>query len=89
MTESWMGVDVAKGHVDTFFDGKSRRFRLPEQSESFSSYVVQTCRPEGVVLEASGGYEKPVLALLIAHPHVSLVNPRHVRHFAKSSGQEA
>ena len=27
--------------------------------------------------------------MLIAHPHVSLVNPRHVRHFAKSSGQEA
>lgn len=43
-----------------------------------------------VVCEASGGYERPLLAVLYEHQvAVSLLNPARVRAFARSEGQRA
>lgn len=47
-------------------------------------------QPSRIVLESSGGYETPVLAVLhAANLPVSRVNPRPVRHFAKASRIQA
>jgi transposase len=43
--------------------------------------------PHRIVLEATGGYEAPVVGVLVAHGlPVVVVNPRQVRHFAKGIG---
>ena len=83
-----MGIDVAKGHVDTFFAGESLKFALPKQASKLLDYV-QTCAPVGVVVEATGGYEKSVLALICTAHHVALINPARAREFAKSCGRLA
>ncbi len=45
-------------------------------------------RPALVVLEASGGYERPVVAALAAAGlPVAVVNPRQARDFAKATGK--
>jgi transposase len=47
-------------------------------------------RPELIVLEATGGYERAVVAaLLAAELRAVVVNPRQVRAFAKATGQLA
>jgi transposase len=46
--------------------------------------------PAVVVLEATGGYERPLVAALqAAAVPVTVVNPRQVRHFARATGQFA
>lgn len=43
-----------------------------------------------IVLEATGGLERPLAAALMdAGHHVAIVNPRHVRDFAKALGRRA
>jgi transposase len=51
---------------------------------------VERLGPQGIVLEASGGYERGVVsALAAAHLPVVVVNPRQVRDFAKATGRLA
>src|SRR5262249_19266749 len=47
-------------------------------------------QPELIVLEATGGYEHPLVAELVSDQQpVAVVNPRWVRNFARASGQLA
>jgi transposase len=51
---------------------------------------LQELAPQIIVLEATGGYEVPVVAELGASGlAVAVVNPRQVRDFAKASGRLA
>ena len=51
---------------------------------------MRTLQPERIVLEATGGYEAPAAAALgVAGLPVVVVNPRHVRDFARSIGRLA
>lgn len=88
----YVGIDVAK---DTFcVDSCPSLFKtsLPNTSEghrklckSLKKYTVAL-----VVMEATGGYERPLSAeLLNASLPVVVVNPRQVRDFAKGMGQRA
>lgn len=90
MTESkWVGVDVSKSHLDVFASGKHRRFRIQDELEACVTWVVST-KPEGVVVEATGGYEQQLVVPLQARKQeVSVVNPSRVRAFAKSAGRLA
>jgi transposase len=50
----------------------------------------ETANPALVVLEATGGYEEELLAVLIAAGiETRRVNPREVHHFARAAGQLA
>ncbi|MGH7988317.1 MAG: IS110 family transposase [Candidatus Binataceae bacterium] len=52
--------------------------------------MVERLRPALVVLEPSGGYEKAVLErLAVSAIPLALLNPRHVRAFARASGRLA
>jgi transposase len=52
--------------------------------------TLKGCAPELIVLEATGGYELPCTAALVAAGlPVVVVNPRQVRDFARSTGQLA
>ena len=82
-----VGIDVHKETLVLAINGGrhwSTR-RTPAQLARLATELTQLA-PTLIVLEASGGYEQPVLAALQAAAlPVARVNPRPVRHFAKAS----
>ena len=85
-----VGMDVAKDHLDLairFESGEvdTRRFENdPKDIDQLKECLCET-DPERVVLEATGGYERPVSAALAAAGlPVAVVNPRQT----KSSSDE-
>lgn len=86
---AWMGIDVSKTHVDIFFEGTHKRFRVSDAIDDCVAWV-QKAAPRGVVVEATGGYEQHLVQRLQrAKQAVSVVNPCWVRDFAKSRGRLA
>ena len=89
---TWVGVDVSKNHWDVAVaDSKavSRFVADPEGTQRLIDFVGR-CDSPHVCLEATGGHERPLVqALHEAAVLVSVVNPAHVRHFARAHGQLA
>jgi transposase len=97
---TFAGVDVAKNHLDLALVGRDERKpadRFPNTATGIDQLVQRLtearpteARPERVVLEATGGYERPVAAALAtAELPVVVINPRQVRDFAKATGRLA
>lgn len=86
--EQWAGIDVSKTHVDVCVGREHRRFRLRDQFNEAVAWLART-KPQGIVLEATGGYEQPVAEALRDNHVVAVVNPRCVRDFGKSRGRFA
>jgi transposase len=88
----WCGIDVAKAVLDAATsDGEAVR-RFANDSEGIAALVGWLCdsAPEGVVVEATGGYELELVAALVsARVSTVRVNPRQVRAFARASGRLA
>lgn len=89
MTEIICGVDVSSDALDARIgrDGaEARSIATPEGVEALAAF----CREHRVTLvamEATGGYEKLVHALLWSHGvPAAIVNPRSVRKFAEAMG---
>jgi transposase len=92
----FVGIDVSKRHLDlarTDAPGRVRRF---DNDPAGVRALVDSLRtaaaaaPASVVLESTGGLERPLLdALLDAALPAALVNPRNVRHFARGLGRLA
>ena len=87
----WIGIDVAKDSLDvaSCSDDQSQHFSTTNDRSGFTSLVRQLPAPTEarVVVEATGGYERAlVTALVEAGYRVAVVNPRHVRDFAKALG---
>lgn len=88
----YVGIDVAKGMLDVAVAPTGEGWRTANTPEAIGELVVQlTARhPTLIVLEATGGFEAPLAAQLAAAAlPVAIVNPRHVRAFAKSLGRLA
>ena len=81
----WVGIDVSKNHFDVFAAGRHRRFRVEDQFDEAVSWVSES-KPQGIVLEATGGYEQRIAKALEASHRVAVVNPLHVVNFAKRGG---
>ena len=91
-TAVWAGIDVAKAHLDLAVEGAVGARRFPNDDAGISHAVawLQQRQPAGVVVEATGGYERALLqAASAAGLAVSVVNPRQVRDFARATGQLA
>ena len=85
----FVGIDVAKEFVDVGVHPEGRTWRVEATPEGLQQLAaeLQKLSPEAIVVEASGGYERPaVAALATADLPVVLVNPRQVRDFAKATG---
>jgi transposase len=86
----WVGVDIAKDKFDVHLRPLSLRFTFSNDSQGFVRLVQELRRHPAlqlVVVEASGGYERPLVSHLIDEGiPVSNVNPRQVRDFAKCQG---
>ena len=88
---TWIGIDVAKDSLDVAWSSGDKSYHLSAANSpaGLTSLVRQLPAPaeSRVVVEATGGYERSlVTALIEAGYRVAVVNPRHVRDFAKALG---
>jgi transposase len=87
----YVGIDVAKARLDVATSRASAVFtRDPVGLDRLVTWLRELGPGAHVVLEASGGYERAVVACLLAHDFaVSVVNAGWVRNFARSQGRLA
>lgn len=88
----FVGIDVAKDSLEVFVRPTGLSFHNTNDEAGIQALVTQLAAlaPALIVLEASGGYQNPlVAALAIAGLPVAVVNPRQARRFAEASGQLA
>ncbi len=87
--EVFVGLDIAKGRVAAAVRPAGEHWEQATDPTGCAA-LVDRLRPLGpalIVLEATGGYELPVvMALLEADLPVAVVNPRQVRQFARATG---
>ena len=90
MSESaFVGIDIAKAQLDVAVRPGDEVFSVINDEASVNELAKRLCKlnVERVVLEASGGWEIPVVAVLAASGlPVVVVNPRQVRDFARATG---
>ena len=90
MTTIYSGLDIAKLNLQLHLAG-----RVHDQPNTATGHrrllKLLTAQPGvHVVCEATGGYEREVVAVLqAARVPVSVLNPARVRHFARATGQHA
>lgn len=87
-----VGIDVAKDSFQVASDPAGLILSLPNDPDGRQKLLdtLQAYRIALVVLEATGGYERGLVAdLLQAHYNVVVANPRQVRDFARGMGQLA
>src|SRR5690348_809836 len=89
----YLGIDVAKAELVVAREGIAECTRYPNTPAGHIALcdALRAATPVTlVVVEATGGYERGVVAALGgAGLPVVLVNPRQVRDFAKATGQLA
>lgn len=88
----YVGIDVSKAHLDIAVRPSGECWTCETEEAALRTLVgrLQACAPTCIVLEATGGYEVPVVsALAAAGLPVVVVNPRQVRDFAKAIGRLA
>lgn len=88
----YTGIDVSKAHLDIAVNPGRQRWSEPNDEEGQARLLerMKALRPALIVMEATGGLESPIAALLIAEGlPVVVVNPRQVRDFAKATGRLA
>jgi transposase len=88
----YVGIDVAKAHLDVAVRPTGQRWVVPYTEEQLQAVLAQVAAlpPKLVLVEAPGGLELPlVAALAAANLPVVVVNPRQVRDFARATGQLA
>src|SRR3984885_10035433 len=87
--KSFVGIDIAKRTLDVHVLPERTSLKPPNDSKG-RGQVREKLPPPGeclIVVEATGGYERALVAELIDAGHqVAVVNPRQVRDFAKACG---
>lgn len=89
---SHIGIDVSKSYFDLAIHETSshRQFTMSIEGIRKAIKWIKQCHPALVALEATGGYESSLVAELItAKIPVAVINPRHLRNFAKAKGHLA
>ena len=91
-SEVFVGIDVSKAELEVCWVPQLDRLQVAREEAGLLQLVerLKALGPDLVVLEASGGYEMPVvMALAGAGLPCVVVNARQVRDFAKASGKLA
>lgn len=89
LPQNFIGVDVAKDWIDVFCFSTRKRERIVTTKPALARFA-RAARGCLVVLEASGGYERPLTeALARAGTDYARVNPRQAREYARASGRLA
>lgn len=90
--KTFIGIDVSKQLLEVAAHERDYQFRCANRASVFPALLAEliALRPALIVLEASGGLERAVVAALHgAGLPVVVVNPRQVRAFAIALGQLA
>jgi transposase len=88
----YAGVDVSKAHLDAHLRPTGEAFSVPNDQGGLDTLLtrLKETPPALVVLEATGGFERPVAAALVAAGlAVAVLNPRQTRDFARATGRLA
>jgi transposase len=88
----FVGIDVAKAQLDIALRPTGTRWAVTNDDAGIASLIprLQELAPQLIVLEATGSYQRAVVAALAAAGlPVAVVNPRQARDFAKATGQLA
>ena len=87
----YAGLDIAKATLDLHLLGQSARFCHDAKGcAALVAHLQALGQPVHVVCEATGGWERPVVAALhAAGLPLTITNPRQVRDFARGRGQRA
>ena len=92
MRQCFVGIDVAKGHLDVHLLPGEQALRVDNDQEGIAQLQGELAKLDlaRIVVEATGGYELSVVAELhAAGMPVVVVNPRQVRDFARATGRLA
>lgn len=92
MGDVFVGVDVSKARLDVAVRPGGDVWQFGNDEAGFAALVgkLKPLEPKLVVMEATGGYQAPlVAALTVAGIAVAVVNPRQVRDFGRATGQLA
>lgn len=92
MYHTYIGIDVSKTQLDIGIKPSNQNGAVSNDEVGIAELLKQVESPSEtlVVLEATGGLERPVAtALAAAGIAVVVINPRQVRQFAKAIGQLA
>jgi transposase len=87
--QQFVGIDVAKHQLDVAIRPGDEVWQVANDPAGVIILITRlhTCQPELIVVEASGGYERPVTAALSAAGFpVAVINPRQARDFARGVG---
>ncbi len=90
--KDFVGIDVAKAHVDVHVSSSSQATRWLNNRSDIRKCVKRlvVLQPALIVLESTGGYERDLaVALDAASLPVVVVNPRQVRDFGRAKGRLA
>jgi transposase len=91
-TECFVGIDVSKDTLDVAIRPDGTHARVPNTDDGFDQLVARLSPlgPVSIVLEATGGYQRRVVAALsLAGLPVVVVNPARARAFAQALGRLA
>jgi transposase len=92
MGNAFVGIDVSKARLDVAVRPSGEVFSVGNDEAGFATLVerLKTVEPRLVIVEATGGYQAPVVAALtVAGVAVAVVNPRQVRDFGRATGRLA
>lgn len=85
----WVGVDVSKATLDVYLSQPEQALSVANDPAGIETLIatLQAVHPARIVLEATGGLERAVVAeWVVAGMPVAVVNPRQVRRFAEALG---
>jgi transposase len=88
--QHFVGVDVAKAHLDVAIRHQAAPSRVANDPPGLADLVARLIplKPALVVVEATGGFELPLIAALhAAGIAVASINPQRARNFARASGK--
>jgi transposase len=87
--EPFVGIDIAKKHLDVCLLPARRSFQLSHDEMGLKELItrLRQIKPKLIVVEATGGYERRLAAELHqAELRLAVVNPARVRHLAQAHG---
>ena len=90
--QCFVGIDVANAHRDRALRPTAERWAVATEDAGMAALVarLQVLQPTLIVLEATGGDQRAVVAALAAaRLPVAVVNPRQARDVAQATGQLA
>lgn len=90
--QTFVGIDVSKDKFDVVTIPASEHRRFDNDQRGIADLIewLEQAQPELVVMEDTGGYQKPLeLKLWAAEIPFAMVNPRQIRDYAKGTGEMA